>query len=79
MKTREYFRKMEYDMDPKDMALNERKLRKFYNLVQREKYPEDKLTKETQKLFRKLEQAIENSQTRFHQSSVSASIFDEHG
>ena len=47
MKTREYFRKMEYDMDPKDMALNERKLRKFYNLVQREKYPEDKLTKET--------------------------------
>ena len=33
MKTREYFQKMEYDMDPADMPLNERKLRKFYNLV----------------------------------------------
>ena len=47
MNTRDYFSKMEYDMDPTDMCLNERKLRKFYNLVQRKKYPVGKLSKDT--------------------------------
>ena len=58
MKTKDYFNKIDYDIDPSDLVYNERKLRKLYNLVHKEKFPLKLLTKGTQKLFKKLEFAV---------------------
>lgn len=58
MKTKDYFNKIDYDIDPSDLVYNERKLRKLYNLVHKEKVSLKLLTRGTQKQFKKLEFAV---------------------
>ena len=75
MNTKQYFRKIDYDIDPSDLPYNERKLRKLYNLVHKEHFSVKKLTKDTQKLFKKLEIAIARKNLRDKRDT--ASIFDQ--
>ena len=76
MNTKDYFNKIDYDIDPADLPYNERKLRKLYNLVHREKYPLNKLTRDTQKLFKKLEASVARKNMNNDDFRETASIFD---
>lgn len=49
--TYKYFDKFKQDLDTNDLLSNEMKLRKLYNLVHKEGYPVEKLSKETKKQF----------------------------
>ena len=47
--TYKYFDKFKQDLDTNDLLSNEMKLRKLYNLVHKEGYPVERLSKETKK------------------------------
>lgn len=51
-------RQLQTDLDTTDLLNNERKLRKLYNIVHKQKIPVRSLSKMTQKRFKQLESAI---------------------